>query len=215
MLVLNGVATTFGGVVLSWEPVTVSVSEHICPPPQNVPYSMFTLEEFVAQFGSYKVPPRLIELFNVQENVGPELLGGFCLDTYGRDELYQRLGNHGVADQFIEFAEALDDGASYGFWCVQEDLSQCPIVVFSDNVVTAVACDLEELLGLLSYDGELVVDNGKATYVKDEDYEPSEHHATYLEFYGLVPWSKAQTEATVAKAQTSYQTNLSEFVGAA
>lgn len=175
---------------------------------------MFTLEEFVAQFGTYKIPQRLIDLFNVQENVGPELLGGFCLDTYGRDELYQRLGNRGVADQFIEFAEALDDGASYGFWCVQEDLNQCPVVVFSGSEVTPVACDLEEFLGLLSYDGDLVVKDGKAKYVKDEDYEPSEQHDAYIQFYGLAPWSKAQTDATVDKALASYQQNLTEFIGA-
>lgn len=173
---------------------------------------MFTLEEFQGQFGAHGAPSLLVELFKLQEKVGSDLLGGFCLDNFSRDEMNERFNQPAVANLFIEFAEANEDGLSYGLWCVLDNLDECPVVVFHErNPPLVVAANLGEFYQALSYDGDLRVSEVKVAFEKDEDYEPSEHRVEFLQWLGTAAASKPEVDAIVAKAQQAYQQNLAEF----
>jgi len=89
----------------------------------------------------------------------------------------------GSSKSLIPFAQADSSGSIYAFWCQGEctDLSEAPIVVFGgEGHYHVVANDLLELLQLLSFDVEPIVDDDGIYFYKDEEnHEPSPYNRKY------------------------------------
>ncbi len=183
--------------------------------------SRFSLEEFATQFGNYKLPEDLVKLYEFEQEYGVETYSecfGLTINddktgikTWSEEEEFY--------NSFIEFAGANGSGSSYGYWLIDEDLNNCPIVVFGDEGgVHVVAENTRKLIQLLTLDTEISVDFDYAYFYKDEEYyEESENKEEFQE------WAKAQfgfnaiesneeADEIVEQAKRKYKQKFNDFL---
>jgi hypothetical protein len=137
---------------------------------------------------------------------------GFAVQAGSRDGLrYGWCNNEDFLNQFIAFANANGSGSIYAIWINNSEtpLNQLPVVVFGDEGgVHIVAENILQLLHLLTFDVEIVVDDDKAYFHKDPyKYKKSENLDKYLEWikenYDLEPIS--EPEKIIKTAQEKYK----------
>ncbi|MFT4233108.1 MAG: hypothetical protein QM606_10095 [Leucobacter sp.] len=141
---------------------------------------------------------------------------GFEFISDGRRGLATWSEDPEFLDALVPFALANGSGSIYAFWAIEEDLSQCPIVVFGDEGgYHVVAGDLRDFLALLSYDIEITVDFDEAYFYKDDDDEESggaEAYAGWLgETFGIEPIS--DPDPIVEGAREQHQESFVKRVG--
>uniref|UniRef100_UPI00035CD20A hypothetical protein n=1 Tax=Flavobacterium sp. WG21 TaxID=1229487 RepID=UPI00035CD20A len=133
----------------------------------------FSLEEFAVQFGNYALPADLVKLYEFEQEYGPETYSECFGLTITEDKTGIKTWSEKEEfyNSFIEFAGANGSGSSYAYWLINEDLNDCPIVVFGDEGgIHIVAENTSKLIHLLTLDTEISVDFDSAYFYKDEEY---------------------------------------------
>ena len=121
-------------------------------------------------------------------------------------------------NSIYEFANADGTGSSYGFWLKDEnlDLNKAPIVAFgSEGGFHIVAKNLSDLLQILTFDSEPMIDWDEIYYYKDlDDFEPSPKSEAYCswlkEKYAIDKIDNA--DEIVKAAQEEYQSLFKSWV---
>lgn len=132
------------------------------------------------------------------------------LRTYSEDPAF--------LDSLYEFATADGTGSGYCFWLKDgnTNLEQAPVVVFgSEGGHHVVAHNFDELMQLLTFDSEAMIDWDEVCYYKDpDDFEPSAESDTYHHWlqchFGISVIDDA--DAIVASAQATHQQAFREWV---
>jgi hypothetical protein len=144
----------------------------------------------------YSPVPELNDLKELQDRFGWERLSdGFGLSDWGeRGGLDTWSADEAFVSRFLTFAQANGTGSIYAFWRVDDrtDLASLPVVVFGDEGGQhVVASDLRDLLRLLAYDTEVMVDWADAYYYREPDQRTSRNHDQYVAWladrFGLTP----------------------------
>ncbi|MEN2489008.1 hypothetical protein AAYQ05_14510 [Flavobacterium sp. B11] len=181
----------------------------------------FSLEEYASQFGNYKLPEDLVKLYEFEQEYGVETYSecfGLTITedktgikTWSKEEEFY--------NSFIEFAGANGSGSSYSYWLIDEDLNNCPIVVFGDEGgVHIVAENTKKLIQLLTLDTEISVDFDKAYFYQDEEYyEESENKEEFREWvkeeFNLTAIdSNDDADEIVEEAQRKYKQKFNDFL---
>jgi hypothetical protein len=179
-----------------------------------------TLEDFKLQFEKYTIPRDLKMLFDFENEYGSESFSEcFYLNAIDKTGLKSWCDKKDFLNSFIEFATANGSGSTYAYWLVEKDIEKCPIVVFGDEGgIHIVASSTKDLIHLLTYDIEIMVDHEEATFYKDEeDYEKSENKKEF------VKWAKEnfdlkaikneeETEKIISNAKNKFQDKLNLFL---
>lgn len=181
-----------------------------------------TEQELVTFFEGIDVPNKLLDLLKFDNEVaGQEYFSDgfeFSLDkekvglkTYSTDEKFLK--------SIYEFANADGTGSTYGFWLMNgnTNLNEAPIVVFgSEGGYHVVAKNLDDLLKILTFDSEPMIDWDEVYYYKDlDDFEPSSKSAEYHKWlknkFNIEPVDNA--DKIVGDAQKLYKDSFNEWVG--
>lgn len=179
-------------------------------------------EELINHFQGLKIPSKLLALLIFDNEIAQDEYFSegfeFSLDedkmglkTYSNDETF--------LNSIIEFANADATGSTYGFWLKdnESNLEKAPIVVFgSEGGFHVVAKNLDELLQLLTFDCEPMIDWDSVYYYKDpNDFEPSnkiEEYTNWLQKeFSLETLS--DTEQIIEDAQQLYKDEFYNWVG--
>lgn len=181
---------------------------------------MLELSEFAKNFKDSAVPNELIKLLEFENKVSKD---GFYSDgfelivdtekiglkTYSEDEIFLA--------SIIEFANADYTGSTYGFWLKDgnKNLSESPIFAFgSEGGFHIVAGNIKELLQILTFDSEPMIDWDEISFYKSEDYEPSpfaeEYKKWLAENFDLQ--SVENPDFLVEKAQSKYQAEFQKWM---
>lgn len=181
----------------------------------------FSLEEFALQFGDYKVPGDLAKLYEFEQEYSVESYSECFGLTITDDKTGIKTWSEEEAfyNSFIEFAGANGSGSSYAYWLIDQDLDNCPIVVFGDEGgVHIVAENTQKLIQLLTLDTEISVDFDKAYFYQDEEYyEESENKEEFRnwvknEFDLDAIESNEEADEIVAQAQRKYKQKFNDFL---
>lgn len=183
--------------------------------------SSFSFEEFASQFGDYKLPDDLIKLYEFQQEYGSETYS----ECFGLTVTEDKTGIKTWSEEeefynsFIEFAGANGSGSSYAYWLIDQDLNNCPIIVFGDEGgIHVVAENIRKLIHLLTLDTEISVDFDYAYFYKDEEYyEENENKEAFLEWikkeFRLDPIkSNEEADEIIAQAKKKYKQKLNDFL---
>ena len=181
----------------------------------------FSLEEFSAQFGSYKVPEDLVKLYEFEQEYGSETYS----ECFGLRIIEDKTGIKTWSEKeefytsFIEFAGANGSGSTYAYWLIDSDINNCPIVVFGDEGgIHVVAENARKLIHLLTFDTEISVDFDNAYFYQDEEYyEENENKQEFQEWakkeFNLDSiTSNEETEEIVNEAKVKYKNRLNDFL---
>lgn len=181
------------------------------------------LDSFLANFPDHAPPPELGALWEFQESAGFEGYSeGFGLMADDKSGVASWSGDAAFLDRLIPFAQADGTGSFYALWLATEgaDLSQAPVVVFgSEGGSHVVAGNIRELLQLLTYDSEPMVDHDEVSFYKDpDDHEPTEASADYREWLGsrlslsVPPAPLDIVDAAQKRWQADYRAWFSRYV---
>ncbi len=181
----------------------------------------FSLEEFSAQFGNYKLPEDLIKLYKFDQEYGSETYS----ECFGLTITEDKTGIKTWSEEeefynsFIEFAGANGSGSSYAYWLIDKDLNNCPIVVFGDEGgIHVVAENTRRLIHLLTLDTEISVDFDYAYFYKDDEYyeeneNMSEFHEWVKNEFNLDALeTNEEADEIVNQAKSKYKQRLNEFL---
>ncbi|MCG7498262.1 hypothetical protein MHO82_15445 [Vibrio sp. Of7-15] len=178
-------------------------------------------KDLIEHFSGLDIPKKLLSLLRFDNEVAQSTYFSegfefsidrerFGLKTYSEHEAF--------LDSIYEFACADGSGSSYGFWLKDgnANLDVAPIVTFgSEGGFHVVANNFNELLQILTFDSEPMIDWDEVDYFKDpDDFEPSEKSKEYREWLkrvcGLEPISNAND--IVKKAQQEHKTSFDAWV---
>ena len=174
---------------------------------------MLELSEFAKNFNGLLIPEELVKLLKFQNEVsatdfysdGFELIVDtekIGLKTYSEDEVF--------LTSIIEFANADYTGSTYGFWLKDgsKKLNEVPIVAFgSEGGFHIVAENISELLQILTFDNEPMIDWDEILFYKGDDYKPRLFSETYKKWLSenFDLKSIENPNSLVKKAQDKYQ----------
>lgn len=139
------------------------------------------LPEFENNFTGYEPPPELTQLKNFQDSY-PDYCEGFYLLADDKSGIKTWSDHTHFLNRLIPFAQANGSGSTYAIWIDSTDktLSELPIVVFGDEGgVHIVAENVLQLMHLLTFDSEIMVDWDQAYFYKGEDNYESDDQALY------------------------------------
>ncbi|MBU2668800.1 hypothetical protein KOI35_35345 [Actinoplanes bogorensis] len=157
---------------------------------------------------SYSPVPELNLLKAFQEQTG----GSYYADGFALTDYDDKSGlTAGWSDdaEFLAgltpFAEATGSGSFYAFWHL-DDRSDPPVVVFGDEGGQhVVARNVREVLILLTFDAEPMVDWDEVTFYRAPDDEHSTAHDAYVtwlaEHFDLSPTDDPDAIVKVAQAE--------------
>ncbi|MCJ8311620.1 MAG: hypothetical protein HRU38_02800 [Saccharospirillaceae bacterium] len=179
-------------------------------------------EKLIKNFKGLAIPSMLLSLLQFDNEVVKNnyFSDGF---EFSVDEEKTGLKTYSDEKDFLnsiyEFANSDGSGSSYGFWLKDGNvnLDQVPIVVFgSEGGYHIVACNLDDLLQILTFDSEPMIDWDEVYYYKDpDDFEPSEKSKEYKDWlkneFNISPIDDA--DALVEKAQKIYKESFDSWVG--
>src|SRR6185503_18875839 len=184
---------------------------------------MTTSAEFASNFAGQQVPPALAKLLAFQDEHDFESYSecfGLLADDKGG--LRSWSSDDRFLSRLMPFAQATGGGSFYALWAHQPgaSTSEMPVIVFGDEGgVHVIAENVSQLLRLLTFDVEPMVDHDGVTYYKAKDHEPRDNHDAY------VAWLKAELDLDpiddpaplVAAAQSRHKAAfaawMSPFVG--
>lgn len=181
----------------------------------------FSLEEYAVQFGNYALPEDLVKLYEFDQKYGSETYS----ECFGLTITEEKTGIKTWSEEeefynsFIEFAGANGSGSSYAYWLIDNDLNNCPIVVFGDEGgIHVVAENIRKLIHILTLDTEISVDFDSAYFYKDDEYyDENENKAEFHEWvkneFNLDPIeSNEETDEIVNQAKEKYKKRLNDFL---
>lgn len=212
-------------VIKAFEVLTATTSEEEDNDEDETEYaeydSSFSLEDFSVQFGSYSIPEDLLKLYEFEQEFSAETYS----QCFGLTITNEKTGiktwseKEEFYNSFIEFAGANGSGSSYAYWVIDNDLKNCPIVVFGDEGgIHVVAENTCKLIHLLTLDTEISVDFDSAYFFKDEEYyEENENKEEFQQWvkkeFNLDPIETNEgTEEIVNEAKAKYKKRLNDFL---
>jgi hypothetical protein len=157
---------------------------------------------------SYSPVPELNHLKTFQERAG----GSYYADGFALTDYDDKSGlSSGWTDDaeflaaLIPFAEATGSGSFYALWRC-DDRADLPVVVFGDEGGQhVVARNVRELLVLLTFDAEPMVDWDEVTFYRSPDDEHSHAHDAYVswldEQFGLAPTDDPDAIVKAARSE--------------
>jgi hypothetical protein len=162
-----------------------------------------------ANFRGEPVPAELRRLVAFDESAEGWYCEGFELRDAQGDELSSWSVEPAFAERLYVFAQANGSGSLYAIWRADPaaGLGESPVVVFGDEGGIHVAAgNLRDLLQILTFDSEPMVDHDGVSFYKGDDHEPSEDSDRYREWlsseFGLEP--VADPEPIVSRAQQEH-----------
>lgn len=182
-----------------------------------------TIKDYAKVFIGCPVPSVLIDLLTFEHVQGLEdnYSDGFSLITNSDFRWSVWSSTIGLSNDLIPFAQADNSGSIYALWCQGDcpNLNEAPIVVIDgEGNYHLVANNLLDLLRILSFDVEPIVDDDGIYFYKDEEnYEPSPHNRKYKkwlrEHFQLSPISSNfAAEALIEQAQRQHQSAFSTWI---
>ena len=181
---------------------------------------MTTPAEFATNFSGSDVPPALARLLAFQDENGFESYSecfGLLADDKGG--LRSWSSDDGFLSRLMPFAQATGGGSFYALWVNRAgaSTSEMPVVVFGDEGgVHVIAEDVSQLLRLLTFDVEPMVDHDGVSYYKGKDHEPRENQDDYRRWLkselGLDPID--DPAPLVAAAQARYKADFDAWMSA-
>jgi hypothetical protein len=173
--------------------------------------------QFATNFPGLTVPPELQKLLAFDGESSDFYAECFELTVDDKGGLRSWSKNPEFLDHLFPFAQATGSGSFYALWADDsaKSTSEMPVIVFGDEGgVHVVAKNLRELLQLLTFDVEPMVDLEGVTFYRDEDHEFSERAEAYQ------AWLEAElglesiddADALVADAQAEYEGAFQEWM---
>lgn len=179
-------------------------------------------KDLVNHFRELNIPQKLLSLLQFDNEIAQSKYFSdgfeFAVDKE-KSGLKTYSENNVFLNSIYEFANADGTGSSYGFWLKDGNvnLEQVPIVAFgSEGGFHVVASNLDDLLQILTFDSEPMIDWDEIYYYKDpDDFEPSAKSKEYIEWLkkvcALEPIENA--DDVVKKAQIEYKDSFNSWVG--
>jgi len=178
-------------------------------------------KEYIEQFNGHDVPEALLSLlhFANEKSKMDYFSDGFefsinldkcSLKTYSEDEEF--------LSSIIEFANADGTGSTYGFWLKHKDqnLTEAPVVIFGgEGGFHVVANNINDLLQILTFDSEPMVDWDSLYYYKDpDDHESSAKIESYCNWLKNTRFLETITNANalVKLAQKYHQNEFKDWM---
>ena len=175
--------------------------------------------EIQAVFGKYQIPNALQLLYAFEAEHGTESYSEcFYLKTSTEYNLDNWCESKEFMNAFLEFATANGSGSSYAYWLIDDNLENCPIVVFGDEGgLHAIANSTPEFMQLLTLNVEISVDWDSAYFYKDDEYynesDYKEEFAAFVQEIFNLPTleTNEETETIINKAKSIHGENLKGF----
>lgn len=134
------------------------------------------LEEFAKNFPGHTVPPELAKLLVFQNETGFETYSdGFGLYVDDKSGLRSWSDKPEFLDGLLPFAQANGSGSFYALWLdgTGRSLSETPVIACGDEGgLHVVAGNVRELMQLLTYDVEPMIELDSITFYRSDDYAP-------------------------------------------
>ncbi len=172
-----------------------------------------TFQDFKKNFDGYQVPDALVRLFAFQQEYN-DFSECFWLHAINKAGLKTYSSEPEFLNGIIEFAQATGSGSTYGLWLHEgsaTDLNEAPVVALGDEGgIHIIAVNLLDLMRLLTYDCEPMIDWEQVYYYKDEDEEnTSDDIDTYKKWlfreFGIAAVKdREETDLLVAKAREQH-----------
>lgn len=176
------------------------------------------LDEFKENFKKYNLSREFIELNNFQDE-NPDYAEGFYLLVDDKTGIKTWSNNPHFLDQLMPFAQANGTGSTYVIWNdgTNKPLNESPIIVFGDEGgVHIVAENILQLMQLLTFDAEIMVDFDSAYFYKDEtDHEESQYSTKYKTWLKENFHLEAVSEPNeiIENAQSKWKVAFDEWFG--
>ena len=157
----------------------------------------------------HSLPQELLLLRQFDQDLKEAYSEGFeLLENPGSAMLRSYSVNETFLASLIEFANASASGSTYAFWIANDkNLSTAPIVLFGDEGgYHIVAKNIRELLAILTFDAEPMVDWERVFYYKGKAYVESPLKNKFRDWLLSTFQIKAVDDpgAIVKNAQTSH-----------
>lgn len=141
---------------------------------------------FPKTFAPHAPPDELLQLFAFQEeNEGFECFAeGFGLNFDDKGLIKTWSKDKGFLGKLLPFAQANGSGSCYALWDNgSASTSEMPVIVFGDEGgCHVVAGNVRELLQILTYGPEPMVDHDEVIFYKADDFEAPELSDDYKEW---------------------------------
>ncbi len=180
---------------------------------------MAAASDLEALFAPHRVPKALSDLARFEEKIGTIWYAdGFEISPgTGRSGISTWSPDHGFLDALFPFAMANGSGSIYALWNAgsSADVDEWPVIVFGDEGgVWVVARNLTDLLALLTFDAEPMIDHdGVEFYRDDKTHAFSEGHEDFIQWlretFGIAPIDNA--DAQIQAAQTLLQAQFDRW----
>ena len=180
-----------------------------------------TIEEYQKGFGTQKVPKKLEQILQFQNQYGiGRFSQDFALYTNGFNNMARRTKTRECIDAFVNFAVANGRGDAYAFWIIEADMSKNPIVIFGEETsIKIVAKNLDEFIQLLTFDQNLSNDiegNEYAGTQETTDYH-SYNRPEFLQFvktnFGINPINTdKEAKELIDYAKVNFDKRLDDFL---
>ncbi len=176
-------------------------------------------KKLIALLEGFVLPENFLSLVRLNNTSGSYFSAGFDISV---DEEKYGLKTYSDDEQFLnslfEFATADGSGSGYLFWFKDgdTDLNNAPIVAFgSEGGLHIVAGNFNQLLQILSFDCEPMIDLDGVSYYKLIEDHPSDnihrYHHWLVNECGLAVIDNA--DDIVKRAQARYKTEFDAWVG--
>lgn len=167
------------------------------------------LEEFAKNFPGHTVPAELAKLLVFQNETGFETYSdGFGLYVDDKSGLRSWSAKPEFLDGLLPFAQATGGGSFYALWLdgSGRSLSETPVVVFGDEGgMHVVASNVKELMQLLTFDVEPMIDHDAVSFYRTKDYEPRPSLSKFKDWLkaelGVDPVDEADRLVAAAQAK--------------
>jgi len=179
-------------------------------------------EDYLKKYNDFKIPESLKKLIEFSIEKGSFFSQGFEFEPENIKYMYESYSSEKEFNEsFICIGSADGMGSEYAFWVKNtDDLTNAPIIAFGgEGGYQIIAQNFDELVRILTFDTEPMIDWDGIEFYKDEDdYEPSENidkfHAWVKANLGLEIINMAEEiDDIISKAQEVHQTELKSFVG--
>ncbi|PZP51187.1 MAG: hypothetical protein DI598_03785 [Pseudopedobacter saltans] len=157
-------------------------------------YNNLNLEAFKNNWGPTAIPKEIEKLIDFQTNISSAEFysQGFAVTIDDKLGLKSWSNESSFLDKLFPFAQANGTGSFYAIWDAGTEMpiNEMPIVVFGDEGGThIVAENILQLLHLITFDTDILVEFEGAYFEKNEDYEESRDLKKFLKWlqenYGL------------------------------
>ncbi len=178
-------------------------------------------ETYLKKYSGFEIPKSLKQLIEFSLENDPSFSNGFeflieksenLLEFYSAEEKF--------LESFVSIGYADEIESEYAFWAKNGyDLTNTPIVAFGEGGIhQIVAKNFDELVRILTFDQEPLIDWGEISFLKDEnDFESSisakKFHIWFENIMkSSIITSNEEIEAIIVDAQEIYQSDLEKWI---